>query len=132
EIEIDAYTNKKTLQLTKTYNISGHNTSDRTTESLGSYEREEIARRLLSYSTQAGEIVGIALDDFLREVPADDPVHAHLYGSRGNLRDFVDAGYLRLEFRCNRLVIYPTQKLLENQKVPRRRAPKNQMALIVR
>lgn len=120
EVEIQAFCNEETKKLDENYDITTYDSSEVKSGTLGSWEKEEIARRLLGYSTQASKIVAITLDDFTREAPTDDPFHFSMYGSKGNLKDLLEQGYLNLDIEGLKAIIYPTEKLLDNQGVERR------------
>lgn len=75
-------------------------------DSLGNFEYEEIARIVLTKCKEKGEITGIDRKE-VEDSISFHPVH---------IDDLIKKEYLK-EDKNNKL--YPTEKLLENQKVPK-------------
>lgn len=107
ERRINLYVDEDSESLDDLYDISKHDVNEIRGGTLGKYEREEAARKLLAFSVEYGEIVGVPLE---------------VLASEGDtLSKMVRNGYFRITLEKNNItVLYPTEKLLENQKVPKK------------
>jgi hypothetical protein len=111
----------KSLEELSRYNISAYFESPAT--SLGSYENETAAEQLLYPSREHGMIVGVSktlLESRLEEEhaligPATDDPYGEYYRT---LDFFVEMGYATEIRTPTGIYIFPTRKLLDNQKVP--------------
>ena len=123
-MKIKTYSDKESKELTKKYDLSRYQGVEKPIPStLGCFEREEAARLLLLLDRK--RIVGIAKKDLERLLDKNSCSNFNgiipypFEPAKNTLNSFLKQGYLReVPYSKNKIVLYPTQQLLENQKVP--------------
>lgn len=95
--------------LSKRYNLAHENVGNLVHGSLGKSEREKFVAYLLKICKSQGSLVGFLKGELEKYLGKTAPLFFKL----------LEGGCLRTEVIGDREVIFPTRKLLKNQKVPK-------------
>lgn len=106
------YADKISKELSKKYDITNERVGDQIPSSLGQTEEECFASDLLKICNMQKEIIGFSKEELKK--------HEEVHESIGGTIDFIDKKYLRIKKVMGTEVVFPTEKLLINQKVPKK------------
>lgn len=95
--------------LSKAYSFEGYDTSIGT---LGKAEIESVAGRLLRLYKAEGRLVGVDKDE-LDVLYRGQPERFYVDG-------LISEGYFRIKKVMGKRIVFPTEKLMKNQRIPKR------------